>query len=264
MQHAGEFVVTFPRGYHAGFNLGFNCAEAVNFATERWVDIGRKAAVCMCVGDSVRIDVEELVRAQEEGRNLDEEIQAEETKPRMNAGGRMKRRMTTVDLGSAIGDENSPPKRRRVHIKAEPDVGVISLDHPSSSNAVPATSHKPRITLKLPAPPPLECLPCCLCVSESTEGLLRVWKKPSPGSGCTNIGSEVDKEVWRAHEECARVIPETWVEQVEVGVDDVGVVRKENVVFGVDLIVKARWNLVSIRRFTDTSLDLLSLIHTPM
>ncbi|KIJ42714.1 hypothetical protein M422DRAFT_31256 [Sphaerobolus stellatus SS14] len=34
VQHASEFVVTFPRGYHAGFNLGLNCTESANFALE--------------------------------------------------------------------------------------------------------------------------------------------------------------------------------------------------------------------------------------
>ncbi|PIA16685.1 JmjC-domain-containing protein, partial [Coemansia reversa NRRL 1564] len=39
-QRAGEFVVTFPQSYHAGFNHGFNFNEAVNFATTDWMPYG--------------------------------------------------------------------------------------------------------------------------------------------------------------------------------------------------------------------------------
>jgi histone demethylase JARID1 len=31
IQKPGELIVTFPKGYHAGFSLGFNIAEATNF-----------------------------------------------------------------------------------------------------------------------------------------------------------------------------------------------------------------------------------------
>ncbi len=51
VQKQGEFVITYPRGYHAGFNLGFNCAESLNFLLMDWVENVRKAERCNCADD---------------------------------------------------------------------------------------------------------------------------------------------------------------------------------------------------------------------
>lgn len=40
-QMPNEFIVLNAGAYHSGYNLGFNCAEAVNFATEEWLTLGR-------------------------------------------------------------------------------------------------------------------------------------------------------------------------------------------------------------------------------
>uniref|UniRef100_A0AAV2KV40 [histone H3]-trimethyl-L-lysine(9) demethylase n=1 Tax=Knipowitschia caucasica TaxID=637954 RepID=A0AAV2KV40_KNICA len=61
-QNEGEFMVTFPYGYHAGFNHGFNCAESTNFATLRWVDYGKMATQCSCRKDMVKISMDVFVR----------------------------------------------------------------------------------------------------------------------------------------------------------------------------------------------------------
>ncbi|GLT80598.1 hypothetical protein SLA2020_520290 [Shorea laevis] len=44
VQNPGEFIITFPSAYHAGFSHGFNCGEAVNFAIRDWFPLGAVAS----------------------------------------------------------------------------------------------------------------------------------------------------------------------------------------------------------------------------
>ncbi|XP_001948997.1 probable lysine-specific demethylase 4B [Acyrthosiphon pisum] len=61
-QEPGEFMVTFPFGYHAGFNQGYNIAEAINFATPRWVEYGKKTTYCQCFGDPIKFNMDIFIR----------------------------------------------------------------------------------------------------------------------------------------------------------------------------------------------------------
>lgn len=67
-QHAGEIMITFPFGYHAGFNHGFNCAESTNFAMERWIEYGKRAQLCNCTNDMVRICMDTFVKRYQPSR----------------------------------------------------------------------------------------------------------------------------------------------------------------------------------------------------
>jgi hypothetical protein len=65
VQHENEFILTFPNGYHAGFNTGFNVAESVNFSSPKWISYGRKCNFCRCFPYTFRMDIDhfcEMIR----------------------------------------------------------------------------------------------------------------------------------------------------------------------------------------------------------
>lgn len=73
VQRQGEFIVTFPGGYHSGFNGGHNKAESINFASKKWLHCFPKFCPCNCdteqanevrsVGEALRgIHAKEMAR----------------------------------------------------------------------------------------------------------------------------------------------------------------------------------------------------------
>ncbi|XP_068656564.1 lysine-specific demethylase JMJ18-like isoform X2 [Aristolochia californica] len=77
VQQSGEFVLTFPRAYHSGFNCGFNCAEAVNVAPVDWLPHGQCAVELyseQCRKTSISHDKLLLGAAQEAVRALSDHL----------------------------------------------------------------------------------------------------------------------------------------------------------------------------------------------
>lgn len=106
-----EFMITYPYGYHAGLNYGYNIAESVNFAIEEWFDFGLKTSKCLCVADSVGIDVERLIR-----RVRGEPDPIEETSPPDLVEDENQEKDATQFENSNI--EEKPIKKRKIHKKA--------------------------------------------------------------------------------------------------------------------------------------------------
>lgn len=167
----GEFVITFPYGYHSGYNLGYNCAESVNFATESWLDFGRVARKCNCEADSVWIDVGDIERKlrgdqtpeyyEETDDEEDEEDDDDADEP--------------TDLPTPPGSVKGKPKpktqRKKRDKEAKPKVKRL------------------RIKLKVPAHEP-----CILCPNDI------IYEELLP----TDDGHQ-------AHRRCALYTPETYI-----------------------------------------------------
>jgi len=147
-QKAGEFIVLNAAAYHAGFNLGFNCAEAVNFALPSWLDVGREFVPCECgaLPEGVQLDLsiffpgiyddseEESAEESEseEGSEEESEEEEEETNSRMS---RKRRRGASSDSEGDV-EATPPPEKRPVRVRTPKVPEAV----PSSRAAAPRGS----------------------------------------------------------------------------------------------------------------------------
>jgi len=218
VHHQNEFVVTFPRGYHAGFNLGFNCAESVNFALPSWLELGKKAKACHCVDFSVRIDVDLLTGAKVPSPSPSPspapEPQRRKRKSEGEAGSAKRKRIQKVE--PQIKEESpSPPPPLRI---------VIRLPSPQK---VLALTPKPQVAL-VREPPQSQCV---LCPSLATDDLAPV---ADPDEF---IKSMSKTPTVQAHTSCAVALPEAYTED---WIEDDALVTY---VHGLENIDRARWKL---------------------
>ncbi|KAF9965589.1 hypothetical protein BGZ70_004505 [Mortierella alpina] len=210
VQHEGEFVLTFPFAYHSGYNLGFNCAESINFALNDWIPIGRKAESCKCINDSVQIDVEAIFQSSKNNAALAEA--AMETSRSKN---RSSRKSTDVEMKedeTQQPPDDAPRKRKRSNKEEAVDMDLqMETDQTPSKSSRPSRATVPKgtaasSTKKAKAETPPEC---CFCPLLDYEGELL---PTDNGKYC--------------HMLCAQYIPETYMSGEE---DDDVVVHVEGV-----------------------------------
>jgi hypothetical protein len=177
----GEFVITFPYGYHSGYNLGYNCAEAVNFGLEEWLQYGRVAKKCDCdqAQDSVWINVHDLERKmrgeETEFEETDEEDEEEEDEEDENDNS------TLATIPEHGGLKTKAPRKKR--------------KRPINDKGGKSDAKRTRLRLKVPTKEP-----CILCPNDiPSEPLLPTGNK----------GEKV-------HRICAQYIPETSIEDGKV------------------------------------------------
>ncbi|KAG2489039.1 hypothetical protein HYH03_012477 [Edaphochlamys debaryana] len=125
-QRPNEFVVLNAAAYHSGWNAGFNCAEAVNFALKEWIPIGKEAVPCKCqaLPNGVRISMRlfdphwvdpyetESESSEEASESEDASEAASEDDKEVGSGKRRRRPSAKARASKAGKKSRAPPKMR--------------------------------------------------------------------------------------------------------------------------------------------------------
>ncbi|WAQ92135.1 hypothetical protein PtA15_16A41 [Puccinia triticina] len=147
----GEIILTYPYGYHSGFNLGYNCAESVNFANEAWIEKGRKAQSCKCIDDAVTINVDAWLEEHDE-------LCRKESEARERAAQKLQRQQKCEERkrkGSDNLPDKAPKKKQKKDtseavnasldkMEVDPQPGLNNLADSSLPNPSPQTVKAPQ------------------------------------------------------------------------------------------------------------------------
>ncbi|ORX66446.1 JmjC-domain-containing protein [Linderina pennispora] len=249
VQRAGEIVLTFPMGYHAGFNHGFNCAESVNFALPRWLELARVAKHCQCVGDSVTIDIQEWFQEDEDDRRLIDRIRtigagSEKPQQKRPRGRPRKRKPADCHQEQQVSDN------KRAKISAvDPVRRLASLNTPAG---VCGACLQP-----ISDGAPVECQQCGLTLHVPCSGL----PEDDGRYRCTNCVLDTDevscalcayqnglllpvRQGSHAHFLCANFVRQTFFEMPAAGVVTRSAARQQSaVVCGLENVPANVWQM---------------------
>ncbi|PWN53286.1 hypothetical protein IE53DRAFT_377437 [Violaceomyces palustris] len=239
VHNAGEFVITYPYGYHSGFNMGFNCAESVNFALESWLEIGRKANYCHCdqAQQSVVMDVDAMLEESREMEEADKRKMERDEFRRMREEGQRAVDEQEKELEKKRKRNEKAREKRRLKRQAElaaVATGAETEGEDEADDAVDDTPFLSAVEAMTKASPRSHVSeggdqPCIFCPSSIAEDLVLVPDPPSQGQK-----QRANAERY-AHRLCASFIPETWVGKSERG--------DREVVCGYEGIERARFSL---------------------
>lgn len=181
LHNEGEFIITYPYGYHAGFNYGFNLAESVNFALDDWFPIGEVTKKCECVNDSVGINVKQLYcKYAGEEYHVNMEVNVEVPYEEESEGPNKRRRMMSI----------KPKKIVKTAQVTTPPILPKKLQ--------PSQLVRPKI------PASKKPLPCCLCPNSIAVN--------SPLFQLLETDMKVRSVPLKAHRLCASVFPQLRLE----------------------------------------------------